>query len=316
MNQSQYRAFCQVTPDLPIFLHDWWLDATCGESCWGASLVTSGDKIVAVLPYSLRNWYGLRVIGQPSLTQYLGPWTSPGIGKVSTQLSREMALYEQLIQQLPPHHVYWQNWHFSQTNWLPFYWRGFSQTTRYTYRLSLVTDAATLWASLCDSTRREIRKAQNRFELRVKTTTDINTFIDLNYSVFTRQGLKTPYSKNLVRELDKACSTRSRRKIFIAEDPQGRIHAAIYVVWDARSAYYLMGGNDPAIRNSGAMSLCLWEAITACIGLTEFFDFEGSMIQSIEKFFRCFGASQIPYMHVWKGNGRLLSLVAALRRSK
>ena len=76
--------------------------------------------------------------------------------------------------------------------------------------------------------------------------------------------------------------------------------SAIYIVWDANSAYYLLGGSDPNFRSSGANSLLLWEAIKFASGVTKRFDFEGSMIEPIERYFRGFGATQKPYLSISK----------------
>ncbi len=130
---------------------------------------------------------------------------------------------------------------------------------------------------------------------------------------FKRQGKTLPYSRNLVRKLDAACAERACRKIFFAEDPEGKIHAAIYIVWDEYSAYYLMGGGDPELRTSGATSLAMWEAIKFASRVTKSFDFEGSMIESVERFFRGFGATQTPYFHVWKFNSKIMKLAYNLR---
>jgi hypothetical protein len=47
--------------------------------------------------------------------------------------------------------------------------------------------------------------------------------------------------------------------------------------------------------------------------VTKKFDFEGSMIEPVEKFFRAFGATQMPYFQVKKTNSRLLKLRSALK---
>lgn len=114
-----------------------------------------------------------------------------------------------------------------------------------------------------------------------------------------------PYTRELVRRLDSACEAQNARRMFFAEDAQGRTHAAIYLVWDENSAYYLMGGGDPELRSSGASSLLLWEAIQFAATVSNKFDFEGSMGESIERFFRGFGARQVPYFYVRRMNRRL-----------
>ncbi|MNZ86002.1 hypothetical protein D3C78_1048120 [compost metagenome] len=101
--------------------------------------------------------------------------------------------------------------------------------------------------------------------------------------------------------------------MFIAEDDQGRRHAGVYLIWDENSAYYLMGGGDPELRNSGATSLCMWEAIRFSATVTRRFDFEGSMLEPVEHFFRAFGAIQQPFSCASKTPSRLLRTVLFFR---
>jgi hypothetical protein len=75
-----------------------------------------------------------------------------------------------------------------------------------------------------------------------------------------------------------------------------------------------MGGGDPAHRTSGAASLCIWEAIARQPDTTEVFDFEGSVIEPIERFFRGFGALQTPYFHVSKAASRKGALALLMLR--
>ena len=138
-------------------------------------------------------------------------------------------------------------------------------------------------------------------------------FLDLNEMTFQRQGLPLPYSWKFVSRLDRTCAEHNCRKMFFAEDAQGRLHAALYMVWDDHSAYYLMGGADPELRNSGATGLLMWEAIQFAATVTRVFDFEGSMIEPIEHFFRSFGARQKPYFQVSKINSLPIKIYRALR---
>ena len=75
---------------------------------------------------------------------------------------------------------------------------------------------------------------------------------------------------------------------------------AAIIFWNPDSAYYLMGGRNPKLRSSGATSLCMWEAIQFSASVTKSFDFEGSMNEPVERFFRAFGAVQTPYFSIKK----------------
>lgn len=313
---DKYRALCDQEPSIPLFSQAWWLDATAGAGAWDVALVEKSGVIVAAMPYVLRKRYGFVRLGQPDLTQTLGPWLHEIGGKHSTKLTQHKDWLQALIAQLPPFSHFVQNWHWSVSNWLPFYWAGFNQTTRYTYILHELGDELALWKGLRENIRGDIKKASNRFNLRVRDDLLIDDFLILNRMTFARQGMNLPYAEGFVHKLDHACVVKKARKIFIAEDDQGRRHAGVYIVWDRNSTYYLMGGGDPELRNSGATSLCMWEAIKYAAKITQRFDFEGSMIEPVEKFFRAFGAQQTPYFTISKTPSRILKTALFLRNLK
>ena len=313
---DKYRTLCTQELSIPLFSQAWWLDATAGEGAWDVALVEKGGGIVAAMPYVPRQRYGFTLLGQPALTQTLGPWLRETEGKSATRLAQHKDWLQALIAQLPPFAHFTQNWHWQMSNWLPFYWAGFQQTTRYTYILQELSDEQELWQGLQENIRREIKKAGNRLQLRVRDDLTVDDFLVLNRMTFARQDMALPYTEAFVHKLDQACVARQASKIFIAEDEQGRRHAGVYIVWDGNSAYYLMGGGDPELRNSGATSLCMWEAIKFAATVTKRFDFEGSMIEPVEKFFRAFGAQQTPYFTVSKTPSFILKAALFARSLK
>lgn len=315
-NRSLYRELCEREPAIPFFSQAWWLDVVA-EDRWNARVVEKGGEVIASLPYAIKAYLGMPVIYQPPLTQFLGPWIRPGSGKYAKRLSREKQLMDALIEQLPNYQHFSQSWHYTQTNWLPFYWKGFSQTTRYTYRIENLKNRHEdeIWAGLQQNIRAEIKKASTREKLKVRDDLSVSEFYKLNAMVFRRQDKKVPYSEKLVNNLDRAAASRGCRKIFIAEDDLGRHHAGVYLVWDQHSAYYLMGGGNPDLRNSGATSLCMWEAIKFASSVTQNFDFEGSMLEPVERFFRAFGAVQTPYHRIVHTPSRAIKTVYALREA-
>jgi lipid II:glycine glycyltransferase (peptidoglycan interpeptide bridge formation enzyme) len=293
-----------------IFSQPWWLDAVAPDS-WDAIKIEKGGQIFARLPYVIKRKYGLTMLTMPKLTQTLGPWLRPYPGKYANKLSEEKELMDELIDRLPQFDVFKQNFHYSIVNWLPFYWSGFEQTTRYTYVIKSLIDLDQVWNEFDSNTRKRIRKAKK--EVFVHNDHSVNEFLDLNEMTFQRQDLSLPYSRDFVRRIDKACVEHNCRKMFFAKDHKGRLHAAIYLVWDDQSAYYLMGGSDPNLRNSGAMSLLMWEAIQYAATVTNTFDFEGSMIESVERHFRSFGAKQKRYFQVTKINSLPLKAYRDIR---
>ncbi len=313
-NKDIYRDLCEAETTIPIFSRDWWLDVVCSDSdYWDVAIVEKGGKVMASMPYYIKRKYGFTLITQPFLTQTIGPWLRPSKAKYAKALAEQKDLMQSLIDQLPAFDHFVQNWNYRNSNWLPFYWNGFKQSTNYTYILSDLSDESLLWSGMQANIRTDIRKAENRFNLKVRDDVGMDTFLRLNQMTFDRQGKSLPYSEEFVRRLDAACVKRHCRKIWIAEDSGGQPHAGVYIVWDENNAYYIMGGGDPELRNSGATSLCMWHAIRHAATVTKKFDFEGSMIESVERFFRAFGAVQVPYFNVSKTPSRVLKAALCLR---
>jgi len=306
-----YRELCKAEPTIPIFSQAWWLDAVAGSN-WDVVLAKKGDQVIGALPYVIQKKYGFTLLTQPSLTQTLGPWIKPTRKSYPKKLAYEKDVLGELADQLPKCDHYRQNWHCDQQNWLPFYWRGFEQTTRYTYRLPLAPGQEQLWKDLQQNIRGDIRKAREREGVIIREGS-LEEFLALNKMVFQRQNRPVPYTTEFVACIDAAASGRNARDCLVAEGPDGKLHAGAYIVRSGNTAYYLLGGGDPELRNSGATSLVLWEAIIRQPETVGVFDFEGSMIEPIERFFRGFGAVQMPYFRVSRSNSKLFSLLNALR---
>ena len=291
--------------DRTIFTEPWWLDAVA-PGAWGEAVVEKGGRVAARMPWTKRRRRGMTLLVAPPLTRTLGPWLRPETGRTTSRLEREKDLMSALIDALPPFDYFEQNFHPSITNWLPFHWRGFEETTRYTYVLPDLSDLDAVWAGTRRNVRTDVRKARKR--LTVRDDLGLDAFLRVHEMTFARQRMAMPYGRDLVARLDAACAARGRRRILSAVDETGAVHAVAYLVWDATSAYYLMGGADPELRNSGAGSLVVWEAIRFAATVAPQFDFEGSMLEPVERFFRAFGAEQRPYFHVTKTSSRLMKM--------
>ena len=109
-----------------------------------------------------------------------------------------------------------------------------------------------------------------------------------------------------------------KRKIFYAEDAEGKIHSALYLTWDSNSSFVHMVGEDPNLRNSGAGILLIWEAMkyTSKVLELECFDFEGSLMENVERVRRDCGGVQTPYFMISKTSSRLLKTLLFLRSFK
>ena len=278
-----------------IFQQPWWLDAVA-PGRWGEVTCEHGGRIVARLPYVVRGGRGLRMLTQSSLTHTLGPWIEPSSAKPSRALAREHELLAELEAALPPAQAFLQQFSPLMFNALPFHWAGYRLEVRYTSRLHDLSSSDALWEGLRDNVRREIRKARKRLE--VVDDLGVGQFYDVLSMTYARQQIPTPHSLAELERLEDACARRGAGAMLFARDDAGQVHAVAWTVWDQHAAYYLLAGADPRLRASGASSLLMWEAITRSRAVTDVFDFQGSMLQPVERFFRAFGGRQSPYLSV------------------
>jgi Acetyltransferase (GNAT) domain len=278
-----------------IFQQPWWLDAVA-PGRWDEATVERDGRVVARLPFVVLGRRPLKIFSMPPLTQTLGPWVERSGASPARELREELELLEELEAALPPSQGFVQAFSPSIMNALPFYWAGYRLEVQYTYRLAGIRAQQSLWDGLRGNIRREIRKARRLVE--VRDDLGLDRFYSVWVKTFARQQLQPPVSLTALERLDAACGARGARTMLFAQDEAGRLHAVSYFVWDHNGAFFLLGGGDPELRTSGAASLLMWEGITRAGAVTDIFDFEGSMLKPVERFFRAFGSRQTPYLRV------------------
>ena len=285
-----------------IFEQPWWLEAVAPGQ-WDAVEIQKDGRIIARLPYVKKKRLGMPLLGIPDYTQTLGYWIDDTGAKNARKYARDKDLVSELIAKLPDGYSIDLALDHSCDYLFPFYWNGFKLQMAYSYRIEDIRDVDQLWDNLADNIRREIRKAQK--QLKVEDDHPIEDLILMQDKTFSRQGRKRRDVHKLLKRLDDALKEKNARRLLCAVDSERRIHAASYYVFDERCCYYLIGGGDPELRTSGASSLLMWEGIKLASTVSAAFDFEGSMIEPIERFFRAFGGVPVPYWRVTRLNTAL-----------
>ncbi len=312
--KKDYREFCKLHSELPIFFQDWWLDVVCESGSWEVCLSKDkGGNIQGVLPFYKSKRLGMSMILMPDLTPYLGVWLNyPAKKEKREALYRfEKKVITDLIQHLPNCAYYAQKHPPQLQNGLPFEWAGFKQSTRFTYCLDPVENIDDVFNNLKGSVRTELRKAEN--EIEVIESEDINLFYKLQKKSFERQSKAVPYSFDFLKKIDQVLKKNSRRKIFIAKDKEGNPHAGIYLLWDDRTVYNLLQGADPQFGSSGAIKTLLWKSIQFAQKHQKAFDFEGGMMENIEPVFSAFGGELKPYFKIYKGGNFIFRFLSAIK---
>ncbi|MBC7778444.1 MAG: GNAT family N-acetyltransferase [Phycisphaerae bacterium] len=299
--RDAYIQFCQKQY-LPIHFQPWWLEAVCGPNGWKVALATDkSGEIIGVFPYYLARRWGLKVIQLPPLTTYGGPWLNYPQDfdfKEVSRLSFEKKIMAELIRQLPRTVFLKLNFRPEITNWLPFYWEGFRQTTRYTYIFEETNDLEKITAGFKNTLRSDLKKADQWTEMR-RDDKAWETVFALNKLSFQRKNRRHPYASEVFKNLHEALQQRNQSACFVAFDKaSGRPSAGLYLAFDQRQAAVLMTGTAPEFKSQCAVYGLFLEALRFCAEHALSLDFEGSMDENIEHAFRAFGARLVPYFQI------------------
>ncbi len=289
---------------LPLYLQPEWLDIVCSAGDWGACIVDEQDVKSATAWYRTRRW-GFTRLSNPPLVAAMPLWIrypdAAGM-KTNRKTAIEYRVVSDMIRQFPRYQFFHMHYAASFDNWLPFYWKGFQQTTRYTYVIEDLHREAALFERMEQSARTDIRKAQET--VTVHTGGTVAALFDLYADSYRRQGRKPPLDLTLLQKADDWLAAGQLRTLYLAEDTIGQSHAGLYVVRDGPVWRCLLSGTRTGLRSSGALYLLFWRAMQDACGLAESLDLEGSMHAPIERMLRSLGGTKQPYMSISRASNR------------
>lgn len=249
------------------------------------------------------------------MTQHLGIWIKPiPDQKQSKKLSREKDLIQALVAGLPKTDGFVQNFGPDFKNWLPLYWDGYKQQTRYTYRLDR-NGYDRLQENIKSSIRTDLKKARERFKLEVISSDDVASFVSLTRQMYKNKNMALPYSMDKFSKVIKQMMLEGKGALYLTIDEKQEVYSGAFIARDQNTAYYLAGATASNGLSTGSGTLCLYSAITSSFEQEDIkeFDFEGSMNESIERFFRSYGAYQVPYMRITKNNSWALNVIEKVK---
>jgi len=296
--KKEWDQFVQLSPHGSIFATTTYLDAL------GARydlVVARKDGVIDVGIPLVRNSLGFRT--NPLFCKYLGVLSGPT--RSSKQSLVASRLYERIDALGPaPFNISTFDYLFHPRfdNWMPFYWRKFSQQTQYTFWI-LPSERDTWWDKAETRLRNSV-KSGARDGIVVQRLVEISTDMigkayGLCSNVYQRRGARPPISLRRFARLVEQLSATGNLGLWIARDRSEAEVACAVALYDWHSAYLLMTGTAADV-SSGAGALLIKTMIDATLADGIIFDFEGSMIQSIERFYRSFGGHRVPYFRIWK----------------
>ena len=305
MNKEKYKQLCEAEGSrIPLFQQYWWMETVCKGKQWDVLLSQRDGRIEGALPYLVGKKYGLKFILQPQLTQFCGPWYN--YPDNVDHIEFEHRVGGDLAAQLNALRARVCLMHFSPdiTDWLPFRWAGYRQTTRYTYRFPSLADPDALFADASRVRRRHMEEVESLCT--VDENVDLKEFIAFHKAYYARRGERDLIPEELIENVCSAALARRQGLLWGLRSADGALQAAWFVAFDDRCGYsLLLAIGEKAPKN--AMTYLMWQVLKHLSGLTKAFDFEGSVEPGLELFYRTFGTTQTQFFEVSRFRPRFLS---------
>lgn len=300
--KEQYKQYCDQH-EVPFFhQYDWW--EMMNEN-WNV-LFASEQNAFAFFPFSLEKKMQFTLIRNPHLTPYSGFLFSK-----ECTYDLKQKLTNQIINELP-------KFDLLEIDLLPDFdtkisLKGFDNSRKITNIISL-NSIESQYANLKPALKRQIKKAE-RNAVKIIEKDDIALFYNLHQKTFEKQHQKAKIPFEIFQKAWNYIKTNNCGKLLFAQDSDGNFHAGLILVHDHNTAYYLSGGTDHNFYGSGAMSLLMWKSIEMSISQKlKFFDFEGSMLLNVNRFFQNFGGDEIEYLVMQKSNSVLYKWFSELKK--
>ena len=312
-SKLKYKDFCHNRNDIPLFHQPWWLDAVTSGN-WDVAISVNGNgEICAAMPYTQTKKYFRLAALQPFLTPYLGVlfFYPPDMQKRVSFYSFENEHSKKVIEQLPDYLLYQRHaFSIDFKNWFPFYFKGFTQSSRYTYILKYIKDQEQVRKGMTNNLKRQISNAQENCS--IHETDNIHHVFDLTKETLSYKNVKYAMKNEVLEKLDHELSLRGQRKILIAKNKEGIILSGLYLCWDSRQAYLLGLGMKRNYRSTNSVKLVIWQSIRIASEFVDEYNFEGSMVPEVETVFRSFGGEMTPYFEIRKYKNRLIRVLLGL----
>ncbi|MEO1261934.1 MAG: hypothetical protein AAFZ15_24235 [Bacteroidota bacterium] len=296
IDEALWNDFIVASPQGANYAMTWYLDIIWPG--WQGIHIFYKKQLYAVMPLRVASKFSIRYALQPMLSQYQGIFFKKMQGRTEKVLALKKKLVQAAVDAVQKKRLRQFVIHFApEFDYpLPFHWAGFKLQARYSYWLDNQADKQAIFKNFNERTRTYINKA-NRSGLMAKEVDSIDELIQLS-----RQNDSYLIDYQLLKKIWLALRQKKVGRALEVRDEKGTLHAGLVYQISGRKQIHLFSAKNPTLANFGGMSLAIWESIRQAGEEILVHDFEGSMLQPVEHFFRGFGPHPVPYLRISKNN--------------
>ncbi|MES2680318.1 MAG: GNAT family N-acetyltransferase [Bacteroidota bacterium] len=180
----------------------------------------------------------------------------------------------------------------------PFIWDKYKVVPNYTYQVDLTQSMEVIKGNFDSKNRNVINKA-----IKEEVSVSENSISKQQLYDFFVGSLGSTDANIYEKELRNILLNFSdnTNSFSLEAEKDSQLLGAVFCIYDQKTCYYLLGGVNKQARVAGVNNLLVQRSIEKARDLgCSVFDFEGSMLKGVEKFFRSFGPELVPYYTVNK----------------
>lgn len=265
-----------------VYARSFYLDNMCKG--WKA---LAGEHYEWVFPISHKTRYAISYLYQPPFTQQLGAFAKDN---VAVPIDSIMAFLKQ-------HYRFWEiNWNYSFTQ------NDLDKSIKKTALTNFVLDLSEGYESISANYHNDLiknLKRSKRFELKYEATQDCDKCIGL-FKHFYRNRL--PHVKeDDYKNFRNVCNEAQRQNMIICRQVVNKGREALVtalLLTDGKRLYNLMNATSEAGRRSEANHFLIDSILKEFSGKNLVFDFEGSDVPGVKRFYQNFGPTNLPYFMI------------------
>jgi lipid II:glycine glycyltransferase (peptidoglycan interpeptide bridge formation enzyme) len=307
------KYFCKIAElHLGIFGSEKWL-SIYGNKLKLIGIYKDEHQLIGGFYYLNTKKFGLTFIKLPPYTPHCGLFfhseskNTSSVNNFSKEIMNEVCTFflnqksELTILAFPSNIIDFQ----------PFIWNKFKVIPNYTYRINLNQSLETIQSNFDSKNRNVINRA-----IKEGVIITENTLSKTELFNFFTETLHTTDANVYAQELKNIFHVfaNDSNSFSVEATKNGVLLGSVFCVFDKKVCYYLLGGVNKKSGIQGVNNLLIQTSIQKSKELgCSIFDFEGSMIKGVEKFFRSFGGELVPYFTV---NKAILPLEMGLKLRK
>lgn len=278
MSIEKYDQCVKQAENSLVYAYSWFLDTVADD--WGA-LVLDDYKAVMPIPYlKLKRNLFVKKIHQPDFCQQLGVFSN-------FDLTQEEGnqLFEVFLSLKP------KSYSFNYFDSKHLFKDGFELKERVNYELDLTSSYQELYSNYSKNSKRNIQKSI-KSKLQFIDNVTVANFIlfkkeQTNYQTNSKQTKKMEVLVNISVELGFG-------EIYGVYQSD-KLIAAAFILHDQKRLISLITASNTIGKKLGAIAFLNNNLIKTHAKTNKIFDFEGSMLSGIARFYKSFGAKEVNY---------------------